>query len=156
MVNLNALLRRPVEYYEYPWSLESVLCSGQATVRSLFQSPDITYIFSKSMPRGGHRLTAARAACAIRGSIDIAMPTSMPGSNARWPTPAAEAASASTSSEGGRPARRVNGRVPHEQTLSMPGRVPRRRRRRKCSVSLVWFLFRGVDAKVYPARIEGR
>jgi hypothetical protein len=76
MVNLNALLRRPVEYYEYPWSLESVLCSGQATVRSLFQSPDITYIFSKSMPRGGHRLTAARAACAIRGSIDIAMPTS--------------------------------------------------------------------------------
>jgi hypothetical protein len=55
MINLNALLRRPVEYYEYPWTIESVLCSGQAMVRSLFQSPDITYIFSKSMPRSGHR-----------------------------------------------------------------------------------------------------
>jgi hypothetical protein len=43
------------EYYEYPWTIESVLCSGQAMVRSLFQSPDITYIFSKSMPRSGHR-----------------------------------------------------------------------------------------------------
>lgn len=55
MINLNALLRRPVEYYEYPWALESALRSGQAMVRSLFQSPDITYIFSKSMPRSGHR-----------------------------------------------------------------------------------------------------
>jgi hypothetical protein len=55
MINLNALLRRPVEYYEYPWALESAVRSAQAMVRSLFQPPDITYIFSKSMPRSGHR-----------------------------------------------------------------------------------------------------
>jgi hypothetical protein len=55
MINLNALLRRPVEYYEYPWALESALRSAQAMVRSLFQPPDITYVFSESMPRSGHR-----------------------------------------------------------------------------------------------------
>ena len=55
MINLNALLRRPVEYYEYPWALESALRSAQAMVRSLFQPPDITFVFSKSMPRSGHR-----------------------------------------------------------------------------------------------------
>jgi len=47
--------RRPVEYYEYPWALEGALRNAQAMIRSLFQSPDITYIFSKSMPRSGHR-----------------------------------------------------------------------------------------------------
>jgi len=55
MINLNALLRRRVEYYEYPWAIEGYLRSTQARLRSLFQSPDVTFVFSKSMPRSGHR-----------------------------------------------------------------------------------------------------
>lgn len=55
MINLNALLRRRVEYYEFPWAIEGRLRSAQSRLRSLFQASDITYIFGKSMPRSGHR-----------------------------------------------------------------------------------------------------
>ena len=55
MIDLNALLGRRVEYYEYPWAIEGYLRSTQARLRSLFQSPDVTFVFSKSMPRSGHR-----------------------------------------------------------------------------------------------------
>ena len=55
MINLNALLRRRVEYYEYPWAIEGRLRDAQSQLRSLFQANDVGYIFSKSMPRSGHR-----------------------------------------------------------------------------------------------------
>jgi hypothetical protein len=55
VINLNALLGRPVEYYEYPWAIESGLRSAQSRFRSLFQPSDVGYIFAKSMPRSGHR-----------------------------------------------------------------------------------------------------
>ena len=55
MINLNALLRRPVEYYEYPWAIEGRLRSAQSRFRSLFQPSDVGFIFAKSMPRSGHR-----------------------------------------------------------------------------------------------------
>ena len=55
MINLNALLRRRVEYYEYPWAIEGYLLSAQSRLRSLFQANDVGFIFSKSMPRSGHR-----------------------------------------------------------------------------------------------------
>ena len=55
MINLNALLRRRVEYYEYPWAIEGRLRSAQSPLRSLFQASDVVFIFSKSMPRSGHR-----------------------------------------------------------------------------------------------------
>ena len=55
MINLNALLGRPVEYYEYPWAIEGRLRSAQSRFRSLFQPSDVGYIFAKSMPRSGHR-----------------------------------------------------------------------------------------------------
>lgn len=55
MVDLNALLRRPVEYCDYPWALEGGLRDAQSRLRSLFQTPGIAYIFAKSMPRSGHR-----------------------------------------------------------------------------------------------------
>jgi hypothetical protein len=55
VINLNALLRRRVEYYEYPWTIERRLRGAQSYVRSLFREPDIGFIFSKSMPRSGHR-----------------------------------------------------------------------------------------------------
>ena len=55
MINLNALLRRRVEYYEYPWAIEGRLRSAQSRFRSLFQPSDVGYIFAKSMPRSGHR-----------------------------------------------------------------------------------------------------
>jgi hypothetical protein len=55
MIDLNALLGRRVEYYEYPWAIEGYLRSTQARLRSLFQPPDVIFVFSKSMPRSGHR-----------------------------------------------------------------------------------------------------
>ena len=55
MISLNALFRRPVEYYEYPWAIEGYLRSAQSRFRSLFQASDVGFIFSKSMPRSGHR-----------------------------------------------------------------------------------------------------
>jgi hypothetical protein len=55
VINLNALLRRRVEYYEYPWAIEGRLRSAQSRFRSLFQPSDVSYIFAKSMPRSGHR-----------------------------------------------------------------------------------------------------
>ncbi|MFZ1071259.1 MAG: hypothetical protein WAN73_11610, partial [Methyloceanibacter sp.] len=55
MISLNALLGRPVEYYEYPWAIEGRLRSAQSRLRSLFQASDVVFIFSKSMPRSGHR-----------------------------------------------------------------------------------------------------
>ena len=55
MISLNALLGRPVEYYEYPWAIEGRLRSAQSQLRSLFQASDVVFIFSKSMPRSGHR-----------------------------------------------------------------------------------------------------
>ena len=55
MINLNALLRRRVEYYEYPWAIETHLRNAQSRFRSLFQASDVAFIFSKSMPRSGHR-----------------------------------------------------------------------------------------------------
>ena len=55
MINLNALLKRRVEYYEHPWAVESKLRYAQAYLRSLFQAPDVTFVFGKSMPRSGHR-----------------------------------------------------------------------------------------------------
>lgn len=55
MINLNALLRRRIEYYEYPWAIEGRLWSAQSRLRSLFQASDVAFIFSKSMPRSGHR-----------------------------------------------------------------------------------------------------
>jgi len=55
VINLNALLRRRVEYYEYPWAIEGHLRSAQSQLRSLFQPNDVGFIFSKSMPRSGHR-----------------------------------------------------------------------------------------------------
>lgn len=58
MINLNALLRRRVEYYEYPSALEARLYSAQSYVRSLFQAQDVEFIFGKSMPRSGHRFLA--------------------------------------------------------------------------------------------------
>jgi hypothetical protein len=36
VISLNALLGRPVEYYEYPWAIEGRLRSAQSRVRSLF------------------------------------------------------------------------------------------------------------------------
>ncbi|MGA8688605.1 MAG: hypothetical protein WB662_01525 [Methyloceanibacter sp.] len=38
MIDLNALLRRRVEYYELPWAIEGRLLSAQSRLRSLFQS----------------------------------------------------------------------------------------------------------------------
>lgn len=55
MINLNALIRRRVEYYEYPWTIERRLRGAQSYLRSLFREPDIGFVFSKSMPRSGHR-----------------------------------------------------------------------------------------------------
>jgi hypothetical protein len=55
VINLNALLRRRVEYYEYPWAVEGRLRDAQSQLRSLFQANDVGFIFSKSMPRSGHR-----------------------------------------------------------------------------------------------------
>jgi hypothetical protein len=50
VISLNALLGRPVEYYEYPWAIEGRLRSAQSRLRSLFQASDVVFIFSKSMP----------------------------------------------------------------------------------------------------------
>jgi hypothetical protein len=36
VISLNALLGRPVEYYEYPWTIEGHLRSAQSRLRSLF------------------------------------------------------------------------------------------------------------------------
>jgi hypothetical protein len=58
VINLNALLRRRVEYYEYPSTLEARFYSAQSYVRSLFQAQDVGFIFGKSMPRSGHRFLA--------------------------------------------------------------------------------------------------
>jgi hypothetical protein len=55
VINLNALLRRRVEYYEYPWAIEGHLRDAQSQLMSLFQASDVDFIFSKSMPRSGHR-----------------------------------------------------------------------------------------------------
>jgi hypothetical protein len=55
VINLNALLRRRVEYYEYPSAIEGHLRSAQSRLRSLFQAADVRFIFAKSMPRSGHR-----------------------------------------------------------------------------------------------------
>ena len=58
MINLNALLRRCVEYYEHPWAIEGHLRDAQSRLLSLFQPSDVGFIFSKSMPRSGHRFLA--------------------------------------------------------------------------------------------------
>jgi hypothetical protein len=55
VISLNALLGRPVEYYEYPWAMEGRLRDAQSRFRSLFQPSDVGYIFARSMPRSGHR-----------------------------------------------------------------------------------------------------
>ena len=55
MISLNALLGRPVEYYEYPWAIEGRLRDAQSRFHSRFQPSDVGYIFAKSMPRSGHR-----------------------------------------------------------------------------------------------------
>jgi hypothetical protein len=58
VINLNALLRRRVEYYEYPSALEARVHATQSYFRSLFQAQDVGFIFGKSMPRSGHRFLA--------------------------------------------------------------------------------------------------
>ncbi len=55
MIDLNALLRRRVEYYEYPWAIEGRIRDAQSRLMSLFQAGDVSFVFSKSMPRSGHR-----------------------------------------------------------------------------------------------------
>ena len=58
MIDLNALLKRRVAYYEYPWAIERHLLNAQARIRALFQPTDVGYVFAKSMPRSGHRFLA--------------------------------------------------------------------------------------------------
>jgi hypothetical protein len=55
VIDLNALLRRRVEYYQYPWAVENGLRQAQSYLRSLFQPDDVVFVFGKSMPRSGHR-----------------------------------------------------------------------------------------------------
>ena len=47
MIDLNALLRKPVEYYEYPWAIERHLLNAQARFHGLFQADDVGFIFAK-------------------------------------------------------------------------------------------------------------
>ena len=56
--DLNLLLRRPVQYYQRPWAIERVFAEARSHWRSLSRPGDITYVYSKSMPRSGHRLLA--------------------------------------------------------------------------------------------------
>ena len=58
MINVNALLRRRVEYYEYPSAIEGYVRGAQSYFHSLFQARDVAFIFGKSMPRSGHRFLA--------------------------------------------------------------------------------------------------
>jgi hypothetical protein len=58
VIDLNALLRRRVGYYEYPWTIEIHLLNARSLVRSLFQADDVAFIFCKSMPRSGQRFLA--------------------------------------------------------------------------------------------------
>jgi hypothetical protein len=58
VIDLNALLKRHVAYYEYPWAIERHLLNIQSRIRSLFQPTDVDFIFAKSMPRSGHRFLA--------------------------------------------------------------------------------------------------
>ncbi len=58
MIDLNALLKRRVAYYEYPWAIERHLLNAQGRIRSLLQPADMGFIFAKSMPRSGHRFLA--------------------------------------------------------------------------------------------------
>lgn len=55
MINLNALFRRRVEYYEYPWAIEGYVRSLQSQLRARLQKSRTAFVFSKSMPRSGHR-----------------------------------------------------------------------------------------------------
>jgi hypothetical protein len=41
VISLNALLGRPVEYYEYPWAIEGRLRDAQSRFRSRFQPSDV-------------------------------------------------------------------------------------------------------------------
>jgi hypothetical protein len=88
VINLNALLRRRVGYYEYPSAIEGLLRTAQSRLRSLLQVSDASSIFSKSM-RSGHRFLteaspiisgltftiAASAGLTARGRITAAEPT---------------------------------------------------------------------------------
>lgn len=58
MVDFNALIKRPVAYYEFPWAVERHILDAQARMRSLLQPDGVGYVFAKSMPRSGHRFLA--------------------------------------------------------------------------------------------------
>jgi len=60
VISLNALLGRPVEYYEYPWAIEGRLRDAQSRFHSRFQPSDVGYIFAKSMPRSGEPVASHR------------------------------------------------------------------------------------------------
>ena len=75
MISLNALLGRPVEYYEYPWAIEGRLRDAQSRFRSRFQPSDIGYIFAKSMPRSGHRFLLSARVQRIRPTMTATVST---------------------------------------------------------------------------------
>jgi hypothetical protein len=79
VIDLNALLRRPVEYYEYPWAIERHLLNAQARFRGLFQAGDVGFIFAKSMPRSGHRYLATSLAHYFAGALHYCEYYSPPG-----------------------------------------------------------------------------
>jgi hypothetical protein len=54
VVDFNALIKRPVAYYEFPWAVERHILDAQARMRSLLQPDGVGYVFAKSMPRSGH------------------------------------------------------------------------------------------------------
>jgi hypothetical protein len=56
---MNGLLRRRVEYYEFPWGVEGGWHHARSYFRSLRQPLDVTYVFGKSMPRSGHYFLGA-------------------------------------------------------------------------------------------------
>jgi hypothetical protein len=56
---MNGLLRRRVEYYEFPWGVEGGLHQARSFFRALRQPSGVTYIFGKSMPRSGHYFLGA-------------------------------------------------------------------------------------------------
>jgi hypothetical protein len=79
VIDLNALLRRRVAYYEYPWVIERYLLNAQARYRALFQADDVGFIFAKSMPRSGHRYLATSLAHYFRSALNYCEYYSPPG-----------------------------------------------------------------------------
>jgi len=80
VIDLNALLRRPVEYYEYPWAIERHLLNAQARFRGLFQADDVGFIFAKPRSRmvwqavaSGSRRSSRTAAVTARARCSSPM-----------------------------------------------------------------------------------